>query len=96
MTKKEMIQAWKANIASRDTWAFRAALRMVEMQTGEERNIRGTVSSNGVGLNAYDAEFVTSVIDQHMSGRRLTKNQLFHLRRVMPKYAGQLYGLVFK
>lgn len=95
MTKKELIQQWKAKISTCDTWAFRAALRLVELQTQEERNIRGTVESNGVGLNAFDAEFVTDVINQHMSGKRLSRSQLLSLRRIMPKYAAQLVRIVY-
>lgn len=95
-TKKDIIAEWKDKIRNNPRWCWRAALRLVELQTEEERNVRGTLDSNGVGLNSYDAEFVTDLVNQHMEGRRLTPKQLASLQRTMPKYAGQLYRLVFK
>lgn len=96
MKKRRIVMEWKGKIAGNQNWALRAALRIVSLQTEEERNVGATVSSNGVGLNAFDAEIVTSIVEQHLKGRRLTKKQSDLLRRTMPKYAEQLYRIVYE
>lgn len=91
--EKAVINTWKGKIAQNDSWALRAAVRMVELQTAEEVASRATLSSNGVGLGAFDADIITSIVQKHLAGNRLTRKQLDVLRRTMPKYAGQLYRL---
>jgi hypothetical protein len=89
-----VVNEWKGKIAGNQNWAFRAAVRMVELQTEEEKNVGATLSSNGVGLNAFDAEIVTNIVKWHQQHGRLTKKQSDALRRIMPKYAAQLFRIV--
>lgn len=96
MKKRRIVMEWKGKIAGNQNWALRAAIRVVGLQTEEERNVGATVTSNGVGLNAFDAEIVTSIVQAHLSGRRLSKKQSDVLRRTMPKYAEQLYRIVYE
>jgi len=95
MMRKRITSEWRGKIAGNQNWALRAALRICQQQTDEEQNTRATLESNGVGFTAFDAEFVTSVVQQHLEGKRLTKKQSDALRRIMPKYAGQLYRIVY-
>lgn len=91
--EREIVNTWKGKIASDDRWALRAAIRIVEQQTVEEMASSATLESNGVGLGAFDADIVTSIVRKHQAGVRLTRKQLDVLRRTMPKYAAQLYRL---
>lgn len=92
--EKAVINMWKGKIAQNDGWALRAAMRIVDLQTAEEVASRATLSSNGVGLGAFDAEIITSIVQKYRSTGKLTRAQLDVLRRKMPKYAGQLYRIV--
>lgn len=94
MIRKRVVAEWKGKIAGNQNWALRAAMRMVDLQTEEEKNTRATLTRNGVGLNSFDAEIVTSIVGQHREGRRLSKKQSDTLRRIMPKYSEQLYRIV--
>lgn len=91
--EKEIIAEWKGKIARHDNWALRAAIRIVEQQTAEEQASSATLQSNGVGLGSFDADIVTSIVKKHQAGIRLSRKQLDSLRRIMPKYAAQLYRL---
>ena len=93
MKRRRIVAEWKGKIAGNQNWALRAAIRMVEMQTEEEKNVGATLVGNKVGLNAFDAEVVTSIVKQHQAGRLLSKKQSDLLRRLMPKYSDQLYRL---
>lgn len=89
-----IVNEWKGKIAGNQNWALRAAIRMVDLQTEEEKNVGATLSSNGVGLNAFDAEIVTNIVKWHLDGKRLSNKQSDALRRIMPKYASQLFRIV--
>lgn len=91
--EQSVINEWKGKIARHDNWALKAALRIVAQQTAEEKASSATLDSNGVGLGAFDADIVTSIVRKHEAGVRLSRKQLDVLRRIMPKYAGQLYRL---
>ena len=86
---------WKGKIAGCHQWAMKAAIRIVQQQTTEERNHAATLDSNGVGLNSFDAETVTTIVRQFEQCGWITHKQADTLRRRMPKYAGQLYGIVY-
>lgn len=94
--RRRTVAEWKGQIAGNQNWALRAALRIFKYQTTEEADFGATLESNGVGFNGFDANFVTSVVKQHLEGRRLTKKQSDALRRIMPKYAEQLYRIVYE
>jgi hypothetical protein len=91
--EKAIINSWKGKIAQNDQWALRAAIRLVQLQTAEEVASSATLDSNGVGLGAFDADIVTSIVLKYTAGIKLSRGQLDVLRRKMPKYAGQLYRL---
>lgn len=93
MAKKRTIAEWKGKIAGHWQWALKAAIRIVELQTPEEQAYSATLESNGVGLNAFDAELVTSIVMQFKERKRITTKQMGILQARMPKYASQLYGL---
>lgn len=95
MRRKRITAEWKGKIAGNQNWALRAALRIYHQQTPEEQNSEATLESNGLGFGAFDAQFVSSVVKQHLEGRPLTKKQSDALRRIMPKYADQLYRIVY-
>ena len=81
MTKKETIAHWKNRIAQSDRWAIRAAQRILRVETDDQHVDKG--------LNRIDRVIVVSILSQPT----MTRKQLNTLRKVMPKYAGQLYRI---
>jgi 2-keto-4-pentenoate hydratase len=71
--------------------AVHAALTTLHAaQTTDEQSAHATTHHNGVGFNAADAAFLSSLASQVEQGRRLSGRQLYTARCALPKYAGQL------
>lgn len=70
----------------------RALVALLHRQTQGEQTTHMTVESNGIGFNAYDADFMTSLAKQYRDKGYLTTKQLAALRKPkgLFKYAGQL------
>lgn len=94
MNKKETMNYWRGKISSNPGWALRAAIRMYESQTDEEKCSHATLSSNGVGFNAFDSPIISPIVDRYLRTKRIERKDLYQLQRRMPKYVGQLYKLV--
>lgn len=58
-------------------------------QTPDEQNSLATRYDNGVGFNALDAGFCSSVAQQILEGRPFTDKQWRAMMGVLPKYRGQ-------
>lgn len=63
--------------------------RIIENQTTDEVAGESTQEDNKIGLNAFDAEFVTSVYKQIKDGRTPTEKQSAVLHRTLKKYCRQ-------
>lgn len=71
--------------------AVRVALTTLHAaQTTDEQHTGATTHHNGVGFNAADAAFLSSLASQVEQGRKLSGRQLYAARCALPKYAGQL------
>lgn len=72
----------------------RAVVRGVEVihqrQTLTEQVTASTRDRNGVGWNAFDAEYMTRAADMIARRRRLPPSMLPRVRHRLMKYAGQL------
>ena len=71
-------------------WLLRGLLAIWRYQTGREQATQQTKDSNGVGFNAYDAEFLSSMAEKVSCNERLSLYEIRCVRRAMRKYAGQL------
>jgi hypothetical protein len=89
-TKKARIAYLKEKLSQDQLWAIKGMLRIYEFQTDQEKQIKETVESNGVGFSGCDAEILSSFSKQVLNGKTLSYNQMFRLMKKMPKYAGQL------
>ena len=58
-----------------------------------EQAARATVVQNGVGFNAFDAGFGSSLAEQAIAGR-LTAKQVGSARKMLRKYARQISSVV--
>jgi hypothetical protein len=68
----------------------RAILAIYNLQTADEKNWQGTAHLNGVGFNAYDAKFGSSLAEWLNAGRSFTRGQLKSAKKMAKKYRRQL------
>ena len=92
MVTKEEVQEL---ISAHDVAVEQAVVRLHSLQTLTERNNRQTYDKNGVGFNATDAEFGSSLAEQvlvsrRQPGQRLSIKQVAAGRKMVYKYSGQL------
>lgn len=93
-TKTVQVAEFKHKIASDDRWAIRAMLRIYQFQTADEQQSGHTRLLNGMGFNGRDAEIMTDFVKKLRHYGSLTPRQRAVVRKVMPKYAGQLVRFV--
>jgi hypothetical protein len=85
-TKEEI----KEKLKSDDNWLIRGLLAIYDRQTEEEQSSHATQVHNGIGFNAYDAEFLTNSAKFYQSKGFLSDRHLRAVRRAMIKYSAQL------
>lgn len=74
-------------------WAERALKALYRCQTVEEQNTEETIERNGVGFNANDAPFLSSLAQSLEHYPHLTERQLKAAQKLLPKYARQLLDM---
>ena len=91
-TKKDLLSFLKYKLSSDDKWALRALQRIYEGQTIEELNEENTKELNGLGFTGFDAPILTSIYKSYLEhGKNLTPKQMSVVKKMMGKYAGQIY-----
>lgn len=88
---KELLAFIKLMISTNDKWATRALERIYDGQQDDEKESEETSHLNGIGFSGYDAKFLTGLYksyEQHDG--TLTQKQMASLKKIMPKYAGQI------
>ena len=84
------IQEIRELLQTNDRAVMRAIWVLYERQTATEKASHCTIEDNGVGFNAFDAEFLTSLAEQAEQRGWLTPRQIQAGRKAVMKYAGQL------
>ena len=84
------IETIRELLRTNDRAVMRAIWVLYERQTSTEILSRQTLDANGVGFNACDAEFLTSLAEQAEERGTLTAKQISAGRKAVMKYAGQL------
>ncbi len=85
--KKEEIRDM---LVKSDKALIRGLLRIHSFQTPEEQNAGVTVEDNGLGFNAFDAEFLTDMAIFHKHNGFIPDEKVPQVRKRMLKYAAQL------
>lgn len=88
-TKKELVAGLKRVLATNQDKANEALRRIYSNQTPEERSKRKTIEDNNRGFNGRDAQYC-SYLARGLEAGCLDEQELRLIRKVMPKYAGQL------
>ena len=77
-------------LRTHDRAVMRAIWVLYERQTSTEQLCGVTLDDNGIGFNAFDAKFLTSLATQADERGWLTPRQITYGRKAVMKYAGQL------
>ena len=77
-------------LKSNDKFLVRALVKLYGFQTDEEKTSESTIEHNGMGFNAIDSTFLTSVSKFYLSRGYITEKQKMAVRKRIVKYAGQL------
>lgn len=91
--KKDQIAYIREKLSSDEYWAIRGLVRLYEYQTNLEKEFEGESTHNGIGFNRIDRDVLTSFAKFWGKNKYLTGPQMKRLRRVIPKYAGQLHKI---
>lgn len=90
VTKKLVTEFIRAKLGGDDKWATRGLVVVFNRQTFSEKSAGMTVEHNSVGFTGPDAEFLTSLASQFIRRGSLSPKQMVMLKRMMPKYHGQI------
>lgn len=87
--KQEIIELLETN----NLMVYKSLMVLFNQQTKNEQENGNTIVNNGVGFNAIDADFMSSLAKQYNFYGRLTPKQVDSARKCLKKYAGQLTNL---
>lgn len=77
----------------KDEYAISALLFLYSLQTTDEQISYNTKHQNGIGFNGTDGGFCSSLAQQFLRKGRLTEKQVASLKKLLPKYHGQISEL---
>ena len=80
-------------VIKQDQYAISALLTLYSYQTTDEQISLSTKHENGMGFNGTDGGFCSSLAMQYLRKGRLTEKQIASLRKLLPKYHGQISEL---
>lgn len=94
-TEEEIKMVLSSPLGNTGKWSnrkiiFRMLQEMAKRQTPDERDVLRTFHSNGIGFNAFDAEFLTDVANSSKEFGSLTSKQAQAVAKRLKKYVYQL------
>lgn len=89
-SKKKLLQGLRYQISHNTEKARRALLLVYSKQTISEQNLGKTLEHNCEGFTTLDAEILTGIAIFYKNYKSLTPKQDRIVKRLMPKYAGQI------
>lgn len=106
---KHTIEDIRTLLETSDEAVERGLVKLYQLQTSDEQATGATKHTNGVGFNGVDSQFLSDLAqtimgigewegrDGRMHARtgpkHLTEGQMFHARKAIMKYAGQLTAI---
>lgn len=89
-SKKQLIEGLKFQIPRSNEKTCRALMLIYDKQTEQEVLKGETIEDNSVGFTALDADILTKMSIFYQEMGFLTNKQLNIVKRLIPKYAGQI------
>lgn len=83
----------KELVQTNDKVLYGALRKLYACQTADEKADHSTNENNGIGFNAYDANYLTSICESLNKYGRLTDKQKEITRKKLVKYNKQLTKL---
>ena len=90
ITKKEMRDFVKKQLATNKAWATKALLKIFEKQTNDEQKYEYTHECNKVGFTGVDGKILSSFAKQLETRGFLSPKQMNIVYKKMPKYWMQI------
>lgn len=72
------------------TFVIHSLIKMYNLQTKDEKNIRETIEHNGIGFNGVDAKPLSGIAEQIITNSFITCKQFDYVQRKIIKYHKQL------
>lgn len=91
-TKDELKGLIKNSIVTNDNATYHALMVIYTKQTDSEQSAGETHELNGVGFGGMDSKILSSFAEQYHKSGRLSVKQLTLAKRLLPKYANQLFN----
>ena len=89
-SKTQLVEALKFQITQSREKICRALMIVYDNQTEQEVLKGETIESNSVGFSSLDANILTKMAIFYQNRGFLTSKQLGIVKRLIPKYAGQI------
>jgi hypothetical protein len=83
----------REKLATDQQWLERGIVAIYSKQTQEEKAAKGTIHDNGVGFNGCDGGYGAYLAKYILGGNVLSGRHLESGRKMMLKYAGQLFRI---
>lgn len=80
----------KRLLKTNKTFVIRSLIKMYNLQTEGEKNIRETTEHNGIGFNGADAKPLSGIAEQIITNNFITCKQFDYVQRKIAKYHKQL------
>lgn len=90
---KEKIQTM---LLTNDKWLLAGLLAIYNKQTLDEKDKQETKETNGIGFNGMDSKILSSLAEGYIKYKKLTEKQKNVVRKLLPKYSGQLLKIANK
>ena len=90
VTRVWTVEEIRDRLQTSDKTVERSLVKLLEKQTEDEQRAELTKYRNGMGFNAKDARFGSSLAKVVQSGRHLSPKQIESARKMLTKYSGQL------
>lgn len=88
--EKNLIAEWKFKLATNRDWAIRGLMAIYARQTEWEKAAETVAQQNGMGFASTDGNILSSFAKFYQDKGFLSRKQMDHVFKRMPKYAGQL------
>lgn len=90
-TKDELKNIIKESIVNNDNATYHALMVIYTRQSEQEQSFGETIHLNGVGFGGMDSKILSSFAKQYDRCGSLSSKQLGLAKRLLPKYANQLF-----
>ena len=87
------VEEIKVLLEKNDVVVCRSLMQMYECQTDDEKMYKETSHDNGIGFNAFDSKYLSSLAEFYNEYHYLSNKQIAIARKKLMKYSKQIVKL---